>query len=99
MRFRSRAVFRVCYTTPIRLLKMHYLVSLLLLAASLVSAETIHQGEVVKIADGDTLTLLVDNEQHKIRLSDIDTQKGNSPSAPGQNRRYPNWPLANRPEW
>ncbi len=79
MGFRSRAVFRVCYTTPIRLLKMHYLAFLLLLAASLVSAETIHQGKVVKIADGDTLTLLVDNEQYKIRLSDIDTPERKQP--------------------
>ncbi len=35
--------------------------------------DTIHQGKVTKIADGDTLTLLVDSKQLKIRLSDIDT--------------------------
>ncbi|MEE9158220.1 MAG: hypothetical protein V3U60_07540 [Gammaproteobacteria bacterium] len=46
---------------------------LLLLAGISVSAETIHQGKVVKIADGDTRTLLVDSKQHRIRLSDIDT--------------------------
>ncbi len=45
----------------------------LLLAAFLVSAETVHEGKVVKVVDGDTLTILVDNLQHKIRLSDIDT--------------------------
>ena len=52
---------------------MRYLPLLLLLAGISVSAETIHQGKVVKIADGDTLTLLVDSKQLKIRLSDIDT--------------------------
>jgi len=46
---------------------------LLLVVIFHASAETIHQGKVVKIADGDTLTLLVDSEQHRIRLSDIDT--------------------------
>jgi len=51
----------------------------LLLAAFLVSAETVHQGKVVKIADGDTLTILVDNQQHKIRLSDIDTPERKQP--------------------
>ena len=48
---------------------MRYLPLLLLLAGISVLAETIHQGKVVKIADGDTLTLLVDSEQLKIRHS------------------------------
>jgi len=52
---------------------MRYLPLLLLLAGISVLAETIHQGKVVKIAGGDTLTILVDNQQLKIRLSDIDT--------------------------
>jgi len=43
------------------------------------TAETVHQGKVVKIADGDTLTLLVDSKQHKIRLSDIDTPERKQP--------------------
>ena len=30
-------------------------------------------GTVVSITDGDTLTLLVDRTQHKIRLAEIDT--------------------------
>ena len=45
----------------------------------LVVASTIYEGKVVKIADGDTLTLLVDNEQHRIRLSDIDTPERKQP--------------------
>ncbi|MDB4521966.1 thermonuclease family protein [Gammaproteobacteria bacterium] len=36
-------------------------------------AETLLTGKVVAIADGDTLTLLVDHTQHKIRLAEIDT--------------------------
>jgi len=58
---------------------MRYLPLLLLLAGISVSAETIHQGKVVKIADGDTLTLLVDGQQHKIRLSDLDTPERKQP--------------------
>ncbi|MEE8261624.1 MAG: thermonuclease family protein [Gammaproteobacteria bacterium] len=58
---------------------MRYLPPLLLLAGISVSAETIHQGKVVKIADGDTLTQLVDSEQLKIRLSDIDTPERKQP--------------------
>ena len=38
-----------------------------------------YQGEVVKIADGDTPTILVDNQQLKIRLSDIDTPERKQP--------------------
>ena len=37
-----------------------------------VAAETL-SGKVVGITDGDTLTLLVDRTQHKIRLAEIDT--------------------------
>lgn len=36
-------------------------------------------GQVVGITDGDTLTLLVDREQHKIRLSEIDTPERRQP--------------------
>jgi micrococcal nuclease len=42
-------------------------------------AETVYHGKVVKIADGDTLTILVDNQQHRIRLSDIDTPERKQP--------------------
>jgi micrococcal nuclease len=52
---------------------MRYLPLLLLLVTFPATAETVYQGKVVKIADGDTLTILVDNQQLKIRLSDIDT--------------------------
>ena len=43
------------------------------------TAGTLYHGKVVKIADGDTLTLLVDEKQHKIRLSDIDTPERKQP--------------------
>ena len=45
----------------------------------LVVASTIYEGKVVKIADDDTLTLLVDSKQHRIRLSDIDTPERKQP--------------------
>lgn len=52
---------------------------LLLLVTFPASAETVYQGKVVKIADGDTLTILVDRQQFKIRLSDIDTPERKQP--------------------
>ena len=58
---------------------MRCLVLLLLLITFPAPAGTVHEGKVVKIADGDTLTLLVDNTQHKIRLSDIDTPERKQP--------------------
>jgi endonuclease YncB( thermonuclease family) len=44
--------------------------------AGTVSPQTVVEtleGRVVSIADGDTLTLLVDRSEHRIRLSEIDT--------------------------
>ena len=58
---------------------MRYLSLLLLLVSFSVPAETVHQGGVVRIVDGDTLVLLVDEKQHKIRLSDIDTPERKQP--------------------
>ena len=58
---------------------MRYLPLLLLLVIFSASAETVHQGKVVKIADGDTLTILVDKQELKIRLSDIDTPERKLP--------------------
>ena len=37
------------------------------------------EGRVVKIADGDTLTMVVDGRQERIRLSDIDTPERKQP--------------------
>lgn len=47
------------------------LILLLALLPAFASAATL-QGKVVHIADGDTLTVLVDHRQVKVRLSDID---------------------------
>ena len=47
------------------------LVALVVLACAAVSAETL-KGRVVKVADGDTITVLASNVQHKVRLSGID---------------------------
>ncbi len=54
------------------------LLILLLVPLSLLAA-TVHEGKVIKIADGDTLTILVDTQQHRIRLSDIDTPERKPP--------------------
>ena len=37
------------------------------------------EGRVVKIADGDTLTMVVDGQKERIRLSDIDTPERKQP--------------------
>jgi len=50
--------------------------SLIVVATVAVSAATL-SGRVVKVADGDTITVLVTNVQHKIRLNRIDApEKG-----------------------
>ena len=46
---------------------------LVVLVALTADAQTSLEGTVVGITDGDTLTLLVDRTQHKIRLAQIDT--------------------------
>jgi endonuclease YncB( thermonuclease family) len=59
--------------------RMRAILLILLLVPLSLFADTIHEGKVVKIADGDTLTLLVDDQQLKIRLSDIDTPERKQP--------------------
>jgi micrococcal nuclease len=58
---------------------MRYLALLLLLITFPAATETVYLGKVVRIVDGDTLTLLVDSKQLKIRLSDIDTPEKKQP--------------------
>jgi micrococcal nuclease len=57
---------------------MKHILFLLLLLPSLVLSQTI-TGKVVKIADGDTFTLLVNNEQIRIRLHGIDAPEKAQP--------------------
>ena len=52
---------------------MRYLSLFLLLISFTATAETVHQGKIVRSVDGDTLVLLVEQQRLKIRLSDIDT--------------------------
>ena len=55
---------------------MRWILLVIVLIALPVSAETI-SGYVVGITDGDTLTLLVDRAQIKVRLTEIDTPERN----------------------
>jgi endonuclease YncB( thermonuclease family) len=59
--------------------QVRYLSLFLLLVSFQASAQTVYQGKVVKIADGDTLTILANNQQLKIRLSEIDTPERKQP--------------------
>ena len=59
---------------------MRLLALLLLILCSSTAAETL-SGRVVGISDGDTLTLLVDREQVKVRLAQIDTPERGQPWA------------------
>jgi micrococcal nuclease len=45
--------------------------TILLALTCLIAADSL-TGKVVKVTDGDTITVLVDNEQIKVRLSEID---------------------------
>jgi endonuclease YncB( thermonuclease family) len=50
-------------------------------AATNANADSLLEGTVVGITDGDTLILLVDRTQHKIRLAQIDTPERGQPWA------------------
>jgi len=49
---------------------MKALIIMVLISSSLI-AETI-RGKVISVADGDTITILVDKKKHRIRLAEID---------------------------
>lgn len=51
---------------------MHLSLLPILLLLTIPAHADLLQGKVVSIADGDTLTLLVDRQQHRIRLAGID---------------------------
>jgi len=52
-------------------MRARWLLLLLILAAQTAWGETF-QGKVVRVSDGDTLTLLIDRKQIKVRLTEID---------------------------
>ena len=58
---------------------IRWVITVVLFAGSVVTAQSALEGEVVGITDGDTLTLLVDRTQHKIRLAQIDTPERAQP--------------------
>ena len=53
-------------------------IAVLVLLAAPLGAETL-TGKVVKIADGDTITVLVDRERVKVRLAEIDAPERGQP--------------------
>jgi endonuclease YncB( thermonuclease family) len=60
-------------------LAVKFTVVVTLIYSLFASANTILEGNVVGITDGDTLTILVDRTQHKIRLAQIDTPERSQP--------------------
>jgi len=51
----------------------------LLILSSPILAEEILKGKVIRVADGDTLTLLVDRKNTKVRLAEIDCPERKQP--------------------
>ena len=62
----------------LRINKLSVFLVLLLVLVNTLFADTLI-GKVVSIADGDTVTLLNDNQQTRIRLAEIDTPEKNQP--------------------
>jgi endonuclease YncB( thermonuclease family) len=56
-----------------------WIAALALLAAPLAAAAETLTGKVVSVADGDTLTVLVDRERVKVRLAEIDAPERGQP--------------------
>jgi endonuclease YncB( thermonuclease family) len=56
-----------------------WIAAILLFAAPLAARAETLTGKVVKIADGDTITLLVDGERVKVRLAEIDAPERSQP--------------------
>jgi len=60
-------------------LRAAWIAALLLLATPLAARAETLTGKVVSVADGDTITILVDSERVKVRLAEIDTPERGQP--------------------
>jgi endonuclease YncB( thermonuclease family) len=71
---------------PKRLLAIFCVATIALLTCGVATASTYSlSGKVVKVADGDTLTVLVNRQQHRIRLASIDApETSHGSDKPGQ---------------
>lgn len=66
--------------TTVRLLSIFLLLIINCISTSVVSDEiTQFEGRVIKVIDGDSITILVGKEQIKIRLGEIDTPERGQP--------------------
>ena len=60
-------------------LTLSLLAGFFLLSQYVLSEDVQYQGRVVKVVDGDSITLLVEKQQIKIRLAEIDTPERGQP--------------------
>jgi endonuclease YncB( thermonuclease family) len=58
------------------LMNLRTIIFLAAILASFQAPAATLTGKVVKVADGDTITILVGTEQHRIRSQDIDARDG-----------------------
>jgi len=60
-------------------MKRYLAVILILLTTLSACAKITHEGKVIRVADGDTITILTNTEKVKIRLAEIDTPERAQP--------------------
>ena len=75
-----------------QLLELGIIIGLALTLASFRASAATLTGKVVKVADGDTITILVGTEQHRIRLQGIDAPERRQPFGKASNEPYSGFP-------